>query len=155
MSINTNQNNLINHIPNEVSPDQIYEQLNSSDLVNLFQSIAPEFGNGEVSFSFDESTASVLFMVNGIGSSISVADIDPFSTWTANSSSEFVALRALIEVEESLINTLNTKHPNTKFYSSANVIIAEEAFYLGHGVASLNLLDRFSAFLNTIRSFSL
>lgn len=154
MPIHTQQADTLNFTPREIACDEVLSELNGSDIINLFQSIASEFGNGDIQYSFDSETASVLLAIDGITSSISVADIDPYATWTANSASDFIALRAMITVPVSTLNKLNQLHPNTKFYSCDTAIIAEEAFYLSHGVASLNLLDRFSAFLNTIRSLN-
>lgn len=143
---------VIPFIEKEFEYDSTISKVSTSDVVNLFTSIAPEFGEGTVSFTFDNETSSVWLDIPGVSSQISVVDIDPFSTWDASGSSDVIAIRALIKDSKASANDLSRHHSFTKFYQEGDIIIAEEPMYLSHGVAMLNLLDRLVAFLTTINT---
>lgn len=138
----------------EFEYDSTVTSVSTSDVVNLFSSIAPEFGEGTVSFAFDNETSSVWIAIPGVSSQISVVDIDPFSTWDASGSSDVIAIRAIIKDSTVSANDLSRHHSFTKFYEEGEIIIAEEPVFLTHGIAMLNLLDRLVAFLTTINTIN-
>ncbi|HBC3539985.1 TPA: hypothetical protein KDZ97_004539 [Vibrio parahaemolyticus] len=144
--------NCIDHQPNNIESDDLVVEVTPSNVINLFTYIAAEFGNGDLTYSFDGETMTLLIDINGVNGSIAVGDLDPYQTWDANSTTDFFALRAILSVDPKHLNELNRTHPNTKFYLDGNNILAEEAFYLTYGVTTLNVLDRFSAFVKTVNA---
>ncbi|WP_017190551.1 hypothetical protein [Vibrio harveyi] len=142
----------IDHQPNSIGSDDLVVEVTPSNVISLFTDIAAEFGNGDLTYSFDGETMSLLIDINGVNGSIAIGDLDPYKTWDANSSTDFFALRAILAVEPVHLNELNRTHPNTKFYLDGNNVIAEEAFYLTYGIPALNVLDRFAAFVKTINA---
>lgn len=145
---------IIPFVAKEFEYDSTVTSVSTSDVVNLFSSIAPEFGEGTVSFAFDNETSSVWIAIPGVSSQISVVDIDPFSTWDASGSSDVIAIRAIIKDSAVSANDLSRHHSFTKFYQEGDIIIAEEPVFLTHGIAMLNLLDRLVAFLTTINTIN-
>lgn len=48
------------------------------------------------------------------------------------------------------VMAMNEAHPNIKLYLKNERLVIEEAYYLSYGVSILNLMDRLSAYLNTL-----
>ncbi|HHY0527495.1 TPA: hypothetical protein ACVU4L_004195 [Vibrio parahaemolyticus] len=150
---NTKQNeSYIDHHENCCNSDDLLAEVTPSNVINLFTEIAAEFGNGDLTYSFDSDTLTLLVDIDGVNGSIAVGDLDPYKTWNANGSTDFFVLRAILSVAPTHLNELNRSHPNTKFYLDGNNVLAEEPFYLSYGVATLNVLDRFSAFIKTVNA---
>ena len=143
---------IIPFVDTEFDYDSTISKVSTSDLVNLFMSISPEFGEGTLSFAFDKETNSIWLDMPGVSSQISIADIDPFKTWDAAGESDVIAIRALIKNSKVSANTLSQHHSFTKFFSDGETIIAEEPIYLTHGVSMMNMLDRIVAFIETINT---
>lgn len=149
-----NECNLIEYVPTTFDANSTVELLSTGETICLFESIANEFGNGELKYHFDRETASILIHIDGVPSSISIVDLDPYSTWDSNGESDFIAFRALLNVDPAMVNELNKAHPNVKFYSHSGQVIAEESIYLSYGVSALNLMDRTSSFITTITAIN-
>ncbi|CAH7346642.1 conserved hypothetical protein [Vibrio crassostreae] len=150
----TNEVPLIDYKPTTFDADCIIELITTSATICLFESVANEFGNGELKYHFDRETSSILISIDGVPSSISIADLDPYSTWDSNGESDFIAFRAMLNVDPATVNELNKAHPTVKFYSHGGQVIAEESVYLSHGVSALNLMDRTSSFITTITAIN-
>ena len=146
---------MIKYEAKEFECDAVVKSVTANDVVNLFESVTGEFGNGDMDFCFDEETSSIWMRINGVSSPISVSQASSAnSKWDSNADghSDFIVLTAPLEGDESTVFALEDKFPELSFYQNNDFILAEETINLKNGVEALDIMDRVEGFIHSLNS---
>lgn len=140
----------------EFDADSILEEASPEDMISLITSVASEFGEGELNYSFDSEHRALQIRVMDLGVDVQVSNLNEHIDWEFENKSDFLILRSVmpkhVKFDSEAVMRMNEAHPNIKLYLKNERLVIEEAYYLSYGVSVLNLMDRLSAFLNTLSS---
>ncbi|CAH7365798.1 conserved hypothetical protein [Vibrio crassostreae] len=142
----------------EFESDSALEEVSPKDVINLLASVLPEFGDSGFSYLYDEESEKLFLELKDLDLKICVSSLNQYNGWTLESKTDFILLRtALTECKDYSSETvmqMNESHPHIKLYLKEGVLIVEEPYYTCHGIPVLNLMDRLSAYLQTLKTLT-
>ncbi|MDF4421608.1 hypothetical protein [Vibrio parahaemolyticus] len=140
----------------EFESDATLEEVLPQEVLSLFQSVVPEYGNAGLSYAVDDKEGALRLILNDIPADFCVVNINPYDGWDTEKKTDYFVVRALLpdsrEFSSEVIMEMNKLHPHLKFYIDDGRVVVEEAYYLAYGIPVLNLMDRISAYLKTVNA---
>ncbi|BEI26310.1 hypothetical protein R7D97_16180 [Vibrio sp. Vb5031] len=138
----------------EFDADGQLEEASPEDMISLISSVTSEFGEGGLRYSFNPSGRDLQIKVVDLDVEIQVSNLSQHIDWDLETKSDFLLLRSVMPkhlmFDSETVMAMNEAHPNIKLYLKNERLVIEEAYYLSYGVSILNLMDRLSAYLNTL-----
>ncbi|HBC3404749.1 TPA: hypothetical protein KDY05_002024 [Vibrio parahaemolyticus] len=138
----------------EFDADSVLEEASPEDMISLISSVASEFGESGLHYSFMPEGRDLHIRVIDLGVEIQVSNLSQHIEWDLECKSDFILLRSVmpstVSFDSDTVMAMNEAHPNIKLYLKNERLVIEEAYYLSYGVNVLNLMDRLSALLNTL-----
>ncbi|MDH1472604.1 hypothetical protein [Shewanella sp. GD03713] len=140
----------------EFESDAALEEVLPQEVLSLFKSIVPEFGDSGLNFAVDGKHGVLKLLISDINADFCVVNINPFDGWDSETKTDYFVVRALLpdssNYTSDVVMQMNKLHPHIKFYIEDGRVIVEEAYYLAYGIPVLNLMDRISAYLRTVNA---
>lgn len=154
--ITKNSSEKINFIASEYCPDSFFRKVTPSDVINLFSSVSPEFGNGEIKYLFDNDTDVIMLRLQGVSPSISILGSNKEQKWTANGNACSFVMKAVCrkDLGGDDIAQLSEANYGLTLYPKNGHVICECSAELASGVPTLNLMDLVARFLTTVVGIS-
>lgn len=139
----------------EFDSEESIDAVNPQEIIALFQSVVPEFGESGLTYNYDESMNGLLLTFPDLKFSTAAISLDHSEKWNWSTRSDCILMRTILDIDEAYLDlnavmALNEAHPHIKLYRNEAGVVIEDAYNLVYGVSVLNIMERLSAYLQTV-----